>query len=76
MSGLNLEPFQADFAAALASSNPAASPEVLVGEVAERFRIYRNNFYHGLSQQLAEAYPVVLRLVGEAFFSATARAFT
>ena len=75
MSRLNLEPFQADFAAALASGNPAACPEALVGEAADRFRIYRNNFYHGLSQQLAEAYPVVRRLVGDAFFFATARAF-
>ena len=75
MSGLSLQPFQADFAAALASGNPAARPEVLAGEAAERFRIYRNNFYHGLSQQLAEAYPVVRRLVGDAFFFAAARAF-
>ncbi len=75
MSGLSLQHFQADFAAALASGNPAARPEALAGEAAERFRIYRNNFYHGLSQQLAEAYPVVRRLVGDAFFFAAARAF-
>ncbi len=75
MSGLSLQPFQADFAAALASGNPAARPEALAGEAAARFRIYRNNFYHGLSQQLAQAYPVMRRLVGDAFFFAAARAF-
>ncbi len=75
MSGLSLQQFQADFAVALVSGNPAARPEALGGEAAKRFRIYRNNFYHGLSQQLAEAYPVVRRLVGDAFFFAAARAF-
>ncbi len=75
MSGLSLQHFQADFAAALVSGNPAARPEALGDEAAERFRIYRNNFYHGLSQQLAEVYPVVRRFVGDAFFFAAARAF-
>ena len=75
MSGLKLDPFQADFAAALASGDPGACPEALAGEAAKRFRIYRNNFHHGLSQQLAKAYPVVRRLVGDAFFFATARTF-
>ena len=75
MSELNFERFQADFAVALASGNPAACPEALVGEAAERFRIYRNNFFHSVGQQLAEAYPVVQRLVGDVFFSALASAF-
>ena len=75
MTNPGLQPFQADFAAALTSRDPAACTEALAGEAAERFRIYRNNYYHGLSQQLAEAYPVVRRLVGDAFFFATAHAF-
>lgn len=75
MSGLDLHGFQAGFAAALASGDPAARPEGLECAAAPRFRIYRNNFYHGLSQQLAKAYPVVRRLVGDAFFIATACAF-
>ncbi len=75
MSTQGLLLFQADFAAALASSDPAAHPQGLDGEAADRFRVYRNNFYHGVSQQLGEAYPVVRRLVGDAFFFAAARAF-
>ena len=75
MSGPRLQRFQADFAAALASSDPAARPKGLAGQAADRFSVYRNNFYHGVSQQLGEAYPVVRRLVGDAFFFAAARAF-
>ena len=75
MSTQSLQHFQADFAAALASSDPAARPQGLDGEAADRFRVYRNNFYHGVSRQLGEAYPVVRRLVGDAFFFAAARAF-
>ena len=66
---------QQDFAAALSSGDAAACPTGLTGEAAARFRIYRNNVQHGLSRQLAEAYPVVQRLAGDAFFFATARAF-
>ncbi len=75
MSRLGLQAFQANFAAALTASDPAAHPKGLGGQAAARFRIYRNNVYHGLGQQLAEAYPVVRRLVGEAFFLATAREY-
>jgi hypothetical protein len=75
MSTLKLQTFQAEFAAALASGDPAARPKGFSSKAAARFRIYRNNYYHGLSQQLAEAYPVVRRLVGDEFFFATARAF-
>ena len=71
MSTLKLQTFQADFAAALIASDPAARPKGFSSKAAVRFRIYRNNFYHGLSQQLAEAYPVVRRLVGDGFFFAT-----
>lgn len=75
MSKLKPQTFQADFAAALISRDPAARPKGLGCEAATRFRIYRNNFYHGLSRQLAEAYPVVRRLVGDEFFFATAREY-
>ena len=75
MSRFDLRAFQTDFAAALTASDPAARPRWLDGEAVARFRIYRNNVTHGLGQQLAEAYPVVRRLVGEAFFLATAREF-
>ena len=75
MSRFDLGTFQTDFAAALNASDPAARPTGLNGQAAARFRIYRNNVYHGLGEQLAEAYPVVRRLVGEAFFLATAREY-
>ena len=79
MSGPDLRSFQADFAAALTARDPAARPaEMTRGmtrEAAARFRVYRNNLHHGLGGQLAEAYPAVRRLVGEAFFQATAREY-
>lgn len=40
-----------------------------------RFAVYRNNVLTGLANGLAEAYPVVRRLVGEAFFHAMALEF-
>lgn len=67
--------FQADFAGALLAHDPAARPAGLTPEAAARFRVYRNNLHHGLAEQLAEAYPVVRRLVGETFFKATARTY-
>ncbi len=38
-----------------------------------RFDVYRNNVYHSLIDVLAGRFPVVRRLVGEAFFRAAAR---
>ncbi|MDX1576632.1 MAG: DNA-binding domain-containing protein [Kiloniellales bacterium] len=75
MSRPDLESFQAGFAAALLARDPAARPAGLTPEAAARFRVYRNSVHYGLSQQLAEAYPVVRRLVGEDFFRATAREY-
>ena len=75
MSRLGLQTFQADFSAALIARDPAARPDGLDREAEARFRIYRNNFYHDLGQQLEEAYPVVRRLVGDDFFFATAREY-
>lgn len=40
-----------------------------------RFAVYRNNVVLGLANGLGEAYPVVRRLVGEAFFRAMAAEF-
>jgi len=42
---------------------------------ARRFNVYRNNFYASLVNVLAGRYPVVQRLVGEAFFRATAKVY-
>ena len=41
----------------------------------KRFAVYRNNMFYSLSQSLADSFPVVQRLVGEAFFTAAATAF-
>ncbi|WP_417809930.1 DNA-binding domain-containing protein [Thioclava sp.] len=69
---------QADFGAALLDPERAV-PEGLVGPdgrpSARRFAVYRNNVVSSLIDALAEAYPIVQRLVGEAFFRATARVF-
>ena len=75
MSATGLAAFQAGFAAALRARDPAAWPPGLSEEARARFRIYRNNVRHGLGRELATAYPVVRRLVGDAFFAATAQAF-
>jgi hypothetical protein len=67
--------YKSDFAAKLLAAEPDAAPASLEPQYRQRFRIYRNNLYHGLGETLGEAYPVVRRLVGNEFFMATARAF-
>lgn len=66
---------QAGFGEALLERG-GALPEGLVGPDGmpspRRFAVYRNNVILGLASGLAEAYPVVCRLVGEAFFRAMA----
>lgn len=42
---------------------------------AARFAVYRNNLVESLTGALADVYPVVRQLVGEAFFRGLARAF-
>lgn len=44
-------------------------------QLARRFAVYRNNVAVSLVEALATRFPVVQRLVGEAFFRAMARAF-
>jgi len=51
---------------AIVASAPGAAP---------RLGIYRNNVFSSLIEALGALYPVVKRLVGEEFFSATAREF-
>ncbi|MDM7945574.1 MAG: DNA-binding domain-containing protein [Oceanibaculum nanhaiense] len=74
-----LEAQQAGFAAALRRQD--APPAGLVGDpqgrhpLTRRFAVYLNNVHHGLTQTLADAFPVVRRLVGEEFFFAMARLY-
>lgn len=66
------------FAAALLDPEQAL-PAGLVGPDGEpsarRFAVYRNNVVVGLVEALKHAYPAVLRIVGNEFFTATARLF-
>ena len=69
---------QAAFAAALI--NPQAScPSGLVSwngsDPAQRFAVYRNNAMASRVGALADTFPVLQRMVGEAFFRATAAGF-
>jgi hypothetical protein len=73
-----MAPLQARFAAALLNPEaPApAGLRVRAGDSAARcLAVYRNNVVVSLIDALAERLPVVLRLVGEAFFRAMARDF-
>lgn len=69
---------QRDFANALLHADLPV-PEGLTTARGEadlaRFAVYRNNVYVGLTRAIAARFPVVQRLVGEAFFLAMARAF-
>lgn len=66
------------FAAALLDPQ-RAGPRGLVGPDGEpsarRFDVYRNNVFAGLIEALRAAFPCVLKLVGDEFFSAMARVF-
>ncbi len=53
--------------AALFSGAPARAEAALA--------VYRNNYFHGFTRALHDAYPVAAQLVGEDFFRAAARAF-
>lgn len=49
----------------------ATSPD----EVEQRFAVYRNNVAVSLTEALAKRFPVIQRLVGDAFFGAMARVY-
>ena len=44
-------------------------------EVAQRFKVYRNNVQHSLTRALAARFPVIEQLVGTEFFTAIARVY-
>ena len=70
-----LDERQRDFAAALLDAG-LPTPSGLLGPdgepSAERFAVYRNNVAVGLVDALADAFPAVRRIVGDAFFRAMA----
>lgn len=57
--------------AALPPGVTATAPD----EVERRFAVYRNNVAHGLTEALAQRFPVIKRLVGDDFFAAMARIY-
>lgn len=67
--------YRRQFAAALVARSAGAHPPGQDARAARRFRVYRNNVHGALIGALADAYPVVQRLVGENFFAAMAREF-
>ena len=68
--------YHTEFARALASGDAAGLAEYLddPGQI-ERFSVYRNNVVRASLDVLKAAYPSVVRLVGESFFSPMAMAF-
>ncbi|MDJ0928179.1 MAG: DNA-binding domain-containing protein [Gammaproteobacteria bacterium] len=70
--------WQNDFAAALRNPDATLPPGIRDGRGApraRRFAVYRNNHFVSLIDALADAYPVVQRLVGDEFFRAMAKVF-
>ncbi|MCR6496528.1 DNA-binding domain-containing protein [Thermomonas sp. S9] len=66
------------FARALLDPDQPPPPGIRVrtgADSASRFAVYRNNVTVSLIEALAETYPVVRQLVGEAFFAAMAREY-
>lgn len=74
-----LRELQIGFAAALTNREAAArfAPGVRARGIAaeRRLQVYRNNLFASLAEVLAAVYPVIRRLVGEAFFNQAARAY-
>lgn len=69
---------QASFSDALLDTNMACPVGMRVwngSDPATRFSVYRNNVMVSLIDSLADTYPVVQALVGDAFFRAMAREF-
>jgi len=74
-----LRELQVGFAAALTNREAAGrlAPAIRTrGLAAERrLQVYRNNHFAGLVEVLAAVYPVIRRLVGEAYFTRAAHAY-
>lgn len=69
---------QADFASALLRAEPGCPAGLCSSnraDPASRFAVYRNNVQSSLLKALADTFPVVMQLVGEAFFNAMARLY-
>jgi hypothetical protein len=74
-----LRELQIGFAASLTNREAAVrfAPSVRAAGLApeRRLQVYRNNHFASLAEVLAAVYPVIRRLVGEAFFDQAARSY-
>jgi hypothetical protein len=71
-------PFEMSFAEALLDAERPIPDGVTAHNAANptrRFAVYRNNVVAGLASALRDRFPVVEKIVGEAFFGAMARVF-
>jgi len=74
----SLHDLQKNFTRALFDGEAACIADEIIADgltPEERFNIYRNNTFITLSQALAQNYPVLCRLVGQAFFDQMAREY-
>lgn len=71
-----LTDLQNSFAGALVDPEHAIPADLIAGSRnAHRFDVHRNNMVVGLTEILADHFPVCRRIVGDDFFAAMARAF-
>ena len=75
---LSLREMQQEFVQSVFGREPPLGIRSIAGEkpdAADRLAIYRNNVFSNLSEALRDVYPVVEKLVGEAFFRSAADRF-
>lgn len=74
---MKLRQLQSQFSRHLLDSSADLSALKITGPFAAQqlMGLYRNNFYIGLSQYLADCFPAVQALVGEEFFAQLAKAY-
>ena len=74
----SLRDMQAQIGAQLLGEGPGAVADFIAGDprsAAARFGVYQNNVLASLRKALADSYPIVAALVGEAFFKRVAHAY-
>ena len=71
----DLRTFQGAFSAAIRSDSFDGPIGGAADEDAWRFNVYRNSFFHGLIEQLREAYPAVAHMLGDEGFAVVARGY-
>lgn len=73
---MSLKDFQTQFDQAVLTPSQPVPESLGINERARwRFDIYRNNYFHGLTEQLNQAYPMVAQLLGGRTFAALVRQY-